>query len=260
MNILPSLRHSSVIFTTLLGASLFAGPGNVIVVDNFDAGWTTVTVGSAPTTLQSQTGFPHAGNRQFGFTSDEGILGGQRVGIVRDGHSGALSSGLAAIAITDSYASFYGTASAVEQILFYGSAIDRDVDGPGTPVNWGLNLPTASTFDFTIGQIATYTSVPQSLNITFSFHTGAGNVNYQLTGSTVGTYSVSLASMGLSLAQAGSINGLAISINNRGDSAALGTQINNIQFSAAAIPEPSSFASIAGLGACAFAATRRRRK
>ncbi len=250
------------LFVTLLAgsaASLSAGSTNIVVIDSFDQGWTSVTVGSAPTVLQSQTGFPHAGNMQFGLTSDAGILGEQRVGMVRDGHSGAISQGLSAIAISNGSASFYGNASAVEQVLYYGSAIDRDGNSPGTPVSWALALSTTHNFDFTIDQLATFSSATQPANLSFNFQTGAGNVQYSINGTTVGTHSISLAAAGFSPAQASSINGLVVSINTRGDSAAAGLQLSNIQFSGSAIPEPSSFATIAGLAVCGLAATRRRR-
>ena len=254
-----TLRNAAFVLAAFTGASLHATSSNTIVIDSFDLAWDSVTQGTAPTLLRTATGFPHAGNMQFGLTTSSTILGGQRVGMVQDGHSGSISPGLVAISISEGSASLYGNASAPVQYFYYGSGIDRDGNSPGTPVNWNLNLTPAATLDYTIEQIAVYETVAQNTNITFSFQTGAGNVNYSVIGATSGHHSISLITAGLNEAQAGSIQGLVVSFTTRGDSAAAGTRLGNLQFTTSAIPEPSSFAALAGLAVLGLVATRRHR-
>lgn len=220
---------------------------DTVLVDSFTAG--------SSFTLSNSNG---TAAHNF-ITGESSILGGSRQVRVRAPASGFAGSSNITINVTaGTLTSFGGDAN--ERFAQYGSAIGvQTLTGAGTvaPVDLNLNLNLADAVVFDVSAMGTNALLAVTLYVngtSLSFDSGYINVT------SAGTYSVALSQFsGLTESFADDVDGFILNFPSGGVNAAAGLTVDEVRIETAAVPEPSSFAAIAGLAALGWVSARRRR-
>lgn len=238
----------SPIALTLALAAASAAFADTIIIDTF-------TAGSSFTLTNSNGTASH--NFITGASTNE-IIGGSRQVRVRAAASGFVGSSNIAINTTAGTLTSFGGDSN-ERFVQYGSAIGTQTfTGAGTvaPVNLNLNLSLADTIHFDV------TSLGSPTNFLFNIFANGANrsPDFNISIPSTGSYSFSIGQVsGMTESLADDVDGFLFNFAMSGATAGAGVTISNLRIETAAIPEPSSFAALAGLASLGWVASRRRR-
>ena len=230
-------------------AAASAAFADTIIIDSF-------TAGNSFTLTNSNGTASH--NYITGASTNE-IIGGSRQVRVRAASSGFFGSSNIAINTTaGTLTSFGGDGN--ERFVQYGSAIgSQTFTGAGTdaPVDLNLNLSLADTIHFEVTSLGSPATVQLSiLSNGESYQSPYFGINIPSTGS----YSFSLGQIsGFTEVLADDVDGFQFNFPMTAATAGAGITVSNLRLETAAIPEPSSFAALAGLASLGWVASRRRR-
>lgn len=241
------MRKTILALLALLPVAAFA---DVIVLDSFDAGSTF--------TLSNSNG-----TASYNYISGQSsILGGSRQIRVRAAGSGFYGPSTITNNTTDGTIASWGT-DASERVFQYGTAIGSNSftgAGPGVPVDLNLNLNLSDSFQFDVAQIPTVDATSTYISVQLFTNNGIYNYGTPLITST-GTVNVLLSQFsGLTEQWADDINGIDVNFLSKSTTVGDALVISEARIVTSAIPEPSTYAALAGAAVLGLAAVRRRRK
>ncbi len=226
-------------------ASASAAPSSILI-DSF--------TGGSSFTLSNSSG---TASHNY-ITGESSIIGGSRQIRVRAAGSGFYGSSNIAINTTAGTLTSFGGDSN-ERYVQYGSAIgSQTFTGAGTvaPVNLNLDLNLADSLVFDVDAIGSTAGILVTL-----YSNGLSSAfDASVSVTQTGTYTIPLSNFtGLTESFANDIDGILINFPSGGANAAAGLTVSEVRVQTSAIPEPSSFAALAGLAVLGVASTRRRR-
>jgi subtilisin-like proprotein convertase family protein len=204
-----------------------------LVIDDFSAGFNTVTGGTAPALLSTITG--SHGTSRFGETVSTSIIGNNRQAGVRDGHS----ANPTAMTIQDGKVQIHGTASAPNRFLRYGSSVGtaNPLGNPSTaPFSSGTVTPLNLSLkpeDLLLIDIVQKPDQVTATGFTVTLTSGAGGpVSSSVSTTTTGILSIPLSGFaGMTPQIAADIDGITVLLGDQasqGSTAATGMHIDSI--------------------------------
>jgi hypothetical protein len=201
-----------------------------------------------------------SGTAAYNLTSGPDIIGGSRQIRVRAAGSGFYGPADIRVDVTAGTLASYGTDNS-DRMAQYGTAIGSDTftgAGPGTPVQLNLNLNLADTIQFDVTHVPVNNPAATSFNVLLFGGSGATYL-YSAAIAGAGTYSVALSAFsGLTEGAANDIDGFRFGFQSNTASLSDALVVGELRIEVSAIPEPSTYAAIAGAAVLGFAAWRRR--